>query len=106
MKVICKDDSESMNILELYKLIEENTFQLDWEESEQEITCFSYLFQFESLTDGIKDYLDSLDEGVFKIELRHDYFVFRLKEICNYYEFEIADLAKLRLYIKKGIANG
>lgn len=83
-----------MSILDLYKLIEEVTFQLDWNESEQEITCFTHLFQFDTLTDGIKDYLNSLDEGVFKIELRHDYFVFVLKEICEYYEIEIADLAK------------
>jgi len=83
-----------MKILDLYKLIEEITFQLDWNESEQEIYCFSYLFQFKSLTDGIKTYLDSLDEGVLKIELRHGYFVFGLKGICEYYEIDIAELAK------------
>ena len=83
-----------MNILDLYKLIEEITFQLDWNESEHEIICFSHLFQFDSLTDGIKDYLNSLDESVLKVKVRHDYFIFGLKEICDYYEINIVDLVK------------
>ena len=83
-----------MSNLDLYKLIGEITFQIDWNGSEQEIICFAHLFQLDSLTGGIKDYLDSLDEGVLKIELRHDYFVFGLREICEYYEIDIVELAK------------
>lgn len=83
-----------MNILDLYKLIEENTFQLDLNSEKNDIVCFSYLFQFENLTEGLKDFLDSLDEGVFDIQLRHDYFVFSLDKICNYYEIDIQEIAK------------
>lgn len=83
-----------MSILELFELIENVTFQLDWNESEQDIICFSNLFQFDTLTDSLLNYLTSLDKTSFEIKVRQDYFVFRLKEICEYYEIEIAELSK------------
>lgn len=83
-----------MNILELYKILEEATFQLDFDSEKEDIICFCYLFHFETVVEYFSDFLESLDESVFKVELRKDYFVFTLKEICEHYEIDVLELAK------------
>lgn len=85
-----------MNELDLYLLLEEATFELhnNIETDECDVHCFSYLFHFDAVTEALSDYLKQLEEGVFEIKIRNDYFVWSLKPICDYYEIDIVAFAK------------
>ena len=83
-----------MSILEMYKFIQEEASEVHFSESEKDIICFFSLFQFESVTEKFKEFLDDLDEGLFKVEMRKDYFIIELKDICEFYEIDLEELAR------------